>query len=193
MSKDGPPLDRRAFFTQGFRRVMGKAVDTVSERIAPSSYVRPPGALPEAAFLGACTRCGKCTEVCPANAISPLSPDHGLAAGTPALDVASRACVMCDDIPCASICPTDALEVPGGLWKVLRLSAISIDTERCIAWRDVSCGVCAQACPLGTAALDLDHGGRPVVGAACTGCGVCINACVTLPSSILSKPIGRFL
>ena len=94
MSNDGPPLDRRAFFTQGFRRALGKAVETVSERVAPSQYVRPPGALPEPAFLGACTRCGKCTDVCPVHAISPLPSDHGLAAGTPALDVASRACVI---------------------------------------------------------------------------------------------------
>ena len=192
MSKDGVPLDRRAFFTQGFRRVLGKAVDSVNERVSASNYVRPPGALPEAAFLGACTRCGKCTEVCPVHAISPLPLDRGLAAGTPVLDVAGRACVMCDDIPCAASCPTGALDVPGGLWQVLRLSAITIDTERCIAFRDVNCGVCAQVCPLGVAALDLDHGGRPVVGAACTGCGVCISACVTLPSSILSQPIGSY-
>ena len=193
MPNDGPPVDRRAFFTQGFRRVLGKAVETVSERVAPSNYIRPPGALPEAAFLGACTRCGMCTEVCPAHAITPLPSDHGLAAGTPVLDVSARACVMCDDIPCARACPTDALDEPLGLWTVLRLSKITIDTERCIAHRDVQCGVCAQACPLGTTALDLDYGGRPVVGAACTGCGVCISACVTLPSSILSTPIGRFL
>ncbi len=32
-------------------------------------------------------------------------------------------------------------------------------------------------------ALDLDAQGRPVIGSACVGCGVCVRACVTSPSS----------
>ncbi len=185
------PLNRRDFFTQGFRRALGRAVETVSDRMAPSRYTRPPGALPEAAFLAACTRCGKCAEACAVNAITPLSSAHGLAAGTPALDVANRACAMCDDVPCAASCPTDALDVPAGIWKVLRLSTISIDTERCIAFQNVHCGVCVNVCPVGPEAIDVDHGDMPALGAACTGCGICISACVTMPSSILAEPIWR--
>lgn len=46
------PVDRRRFFEQGFKRVFGKAVEVIEHKVAPGRYVRPPGALPEAAFLG---------------------------------------------------------------------------------------------------------------------------------------------
>jgi len=171
--------------------VLGHAADAVSERVASSRYVRPPGALPEPTFLAACTRCGECERVCPVNAIHPLSTQHGLAAGTPALDVDVTACVMCVDMPCAAACPTDALDLPVERWRGIRMATIDIDEDRCIAFRDVDCGVCVRVCPGGTNAISLDASGRPVIGAACTGCGTCISACVTSPSSISAHPIGR--
>lgn len=186
------PLDRRAFFSQGLRKVLGRAVDTVSDRVARRRHVRPPGALSEAAFLAACTRCGECSSACPVHAIAPLGTEHGLAAGTPALEVNVTACIMCADMPCAAACPTDALEVPDDLWRSVKMSVIAIDTERCITYRDVSCGVCARACPVGETALAIDGLGHPVLGHACTGCGACINACVTSPSSIAATPTGGF-
>ena len=36
-------------------------------------------------------------------------------------------------------------EVPGDLWKNVKISRIAIDTERCITYRDVECGVCVRA------------------------------------------------
>ena len=188
----GTPLDRRSFFTQGLRKVLGHAVDTVSDRVSRGRYVRPPGALPEAAFLVACTRCGECERVCPVHAIRPLPTEHGLAAGTPALEVNVTACVMCTDMPCAAACPTDALEVPVDLWRSVKMAEIAIDTERCITYHDTACGVCAHVCPVGERALAMDAGGHPVLGVACTGCGVCISACVTSPSSIAATPLGGF-
>ncbi|HLA89822.1 MAG TPA: 4Fe-4S dicluster domain-containing protein [Gemmatimonadaceae bacterium] len=186
------PLDRRAFFSQGLRRMLGKAVDVVQARVVAGRYVRPPGALPEPAFLAACTRCGECDRVCPVHAIHVLGTEHGLAAGTPALDVNHTACVMCTEMPCAAVCPTDALDVPEDGWLGVRMAVIAIDEERCIAHRDISCGVCARVCPVGEAALALDPRGRPVLGAACTGCGTCISACVTSPSSIAARAIGAY-
>jgi ferredoxin-type protein NapG len=185
------PIDRRSFFSTGLRRVLGHAADAVSNTFSPGKYTRPPGALPEASFLAACTRCGECTAVCPAHAIRPLGSDAGFAAGTPALNVNTTACIMCADMPCAASCPTDALDVPVDLWKQVKISSIAIDTERCITYRDVECGVCAHACPVGEAALRMDSRRHPQLGADCTGCGVCISACVTTPSSISSTIIGR--
>ena len=185
------PIDRRSFFTTGFRRALGHAVDAVSNKFSPGQYTRPPGALPEAAFLAACTRCGECTAVCPAHAIRPLGSEAGFAAGTPSLDVNMNACIMCADMPCAAACPTAALEVPVDLWKQVKISAITIDTERCITYRDVECGVCAHACPAGPNALRMNDRRHPVLGPDCTGCGTCIQACVTTPSSIKSQTIGR--
>lgn len=181
-------LDRRGFFTRGIQRAVQEVVDAFADRVAPGRYVRPPGALPEPAFLAACTRCGACTEACPPHAIAPLPRTHGLAAGTPALDVATTACLMCESMPCAQVCPTPALEVPSWGWRDVRMAALTIDTGRCITYRDVECGICARACPVGPEALRMDDRGRPVVGAACTGCGQCIGACVTAPSSIAAAP-----
>lgn len=182
-------FDRRSFLVHGLARALGRAVEAMAERVAPPRYVRPPGALPEAAFLGACTRCGECMRACPVGAIVPLGAAHGVAAGTPSLEPALTACVMCEDMPCAAACPTDALTLPAGGWAVARLGQLAIDTERCITYRDVECGVCARVCPLGEAALALDARGHPRVGDACTGCGACVSACVTAPSSIAVHPL----
>ncbi len=186
------PVDRRAFFAQGFRKAFGKAVEAVERKVAPGQYVRPPGALPEAAFLAACTRCGECTVRCPVHAISPLGPETGFASGTPALKPDLTACVMCLEMPCATYCPTDALAVPDDGWKYVKMARIEIDTERCIAYHDTECGVCAQVCPAGYEAIALNELGRPEIGARCTGCGTCVIACVTTPKSIVLTPIGNF-
>lgn len=185
---DGSRLDRRGFLTRGLARALGQAADRLLDDIAPTHYIRPPGALPEAAFLAACTRCGECIPVCPVDAIRPLGAAEGVARGTPVLDVASTACVMCEDMPCASACPTDALTVPVDGWRGVRIASIVVDTGRCLPYREVTCGVCALACPVGEGALSLDGAGRPVFGAECTGCGICIEACVTTPSSLAALP-----
>lgn len=185
------PVDRRAFFTLGFRRLVGKASDAVGNTVSGGGHVRPPGALPEAAFLGACTRCGECSRMCPVQAIKPLGVEYGFAAGTPALNLSLQACVMCTNMPCATVCPTDALMVPEELWRGTMIASITIDSERCIAYRDVECGICARACPVGERALKVNDRGRPVLGPDCTGCGTCISACVTSPSSIAAHVIGR--
>ena len=51
---------------------------------------------------------------------------------------------------------------------------------------------CAQVCPVGYDALHLDEMGRPVLGDACTGCGICIIACVTAPKSLSASPVGSY-
>lgn len=185
-------VDRREFFSQGFKKFFGKAVEAIEHRVAPGQYVRPPGALPEAAFLGACTRCGECTARCPVHAISPLGPETGLASGTPHLKPDLNACVMCLDMPCAAYCPTDALAVPPDVWRNVKMARIEIDTERCIAWQGEECGVCAQVCPAGYEAIHLNEWGQPLLGDRCTGCGTCVIACVTTPKSILITPVGSY-
>lgn len=185
---DPTKLDRRGFFTRGLRQVMQGAVDAIADRVAPVAYIRPPGALPEPAFIGACTRCGDCVDVCPVRAIKLLPSSHGLAGGTPVLDVETTACIMCETMPCAAACPTPALELPAWGWRDVQMAAISIDASRCITYRDVECGICARVCPVGEDALRLDADGHPIIGDACTGCGQCISACVTSPSSISAAP-----
>ncbi|HEX5831809.1 MAG TPA: 4Fe-4S dicluster domain-containing protein [Gemmatimonadaceae bacterium] len=188
---DDQPLNRRAFFSRGLARAVERAASAIGAAVAPPRYERPPGALPEAAFVAACTRCGACESACPVQAIVPLPTGAGLAAGTPALDVATTACLMCADMPCAAACPTEALSVPETGWRGVHLARITVDADRCIAFRDVACGVCARVCPVGDDAIVLDARGRPVLQPGCTGCGQCIAACVTSPSSLAAAPPTR--
>jgi len=171
--------------------VAREAAGLLAERVAPRVHFRPPGALPEAAFLAACTRCDYCIEVCPARAIVAAPTSAGLAAGTPVLLPDVEPCIACDGMFCAEVCPTGALLPPQDGWLREKLGELRLDSRRCIAFQGIECGVCARVCPIGAAALDLDAEGRPVVGAACVGCGVCVKACVTSPSSFTITLGGR--
>ena len=181
-------VDRRRFFTQGLGRALREVVRVVDDELAPARFVRPPGALPESTLLAACTRCGACASACPPQVIRLLGGEAGLAVGTPALEPALGACTMCETMPCAAACPTDALAVPAAGWRGVRLARLALDTARCLPFQEVQCGLCARVCPVGEAALALDEAGRPVLGDACTGCGACATACVTTPSSLTLSP-----
>jgi ferredoxin-type protein NapG/ferredoxin-type protein NapH len=182
----GSEGDRRSFFRETFGRLADEVAHRTERRIAPQKYFRPPGALDEVGFIAACTRCGDCLDVCPVKAIFNAPAQAGLAAGTPVIDPAIQPCTVCSDMPCARVCPTDALAVPEGVWERYRMAELELVPERCIAFNGVECGVCARACPVGERAIALDDVGRPIIRAeGCVGCGVCVRACVTAPSSLL--------
>ena len=183
LSGPDAPVDRRGFLGEAFRLIAREAGGLLAERVAPRRYFRPPGALPEPAFLAACTRCGYCVEACPVHAVIAAPPSSGLSAATPVILPEVEPCVVCDGMLCAQVCPTGALVPPADGWLRERLGLLTLDTERCIVFQGIDCGVCARVCPVGAAALDLDAQGRPVIGSACVGCGVCVRACVTSPSS----------
>ena len=72
--------------------------------------LRPPGAITEQKFLNACTRCEKCIQACPKDAIIKAPKKMGFfIMGTPYIDPLKNPCVMCDDLPCISACPDAAL------------------------------------------------------------------------------------
>ncbi|MDP1890282.1 MAG: 4Fe-4S dicluster domain-containing protein [Gemmatimonadaceae bacterium] len=183
------PLGRRGFFSQGLSRLLGEVVDAVSDRVSPGTFIRPPGAIAEAAFLAACTRCKECAVVCPALAIRMLPSQHGIATGTPVLEVDDRACLMCADMPCVTACPTGALLAPTRGWRDVKMAVIGVDDRRCLAFQGIECGVCARVCPVGDAAIHVDAQTRPFIGADCTGCGKCVTACVTTPSAMTARPL----
>ncbi|HEX5633941.1 MAG TPA: 4Fe-4S dicluster domain-containing protein [Gemmatimonadales bacterium] len=180
---------RRAALRSAFERLAEQVVQRTEERVIQKRYLRPPGALPEMAFLAACTRCGDCARACPVQAIVKVPPEGGLAAGTPFIDAAMQACVACPDMPCAAACPTDALTVPAAGWAGYRIGVLEFLPERCITYQNITCRACAEACPVGEAALVIDDAGHPVLRAeGCVGCGACLRACITSPPSFLLRP-----
>ncbi len=183
--RPGALTDRRGLFRQGLGRWIEGLVERTEERVVTRRYLRPPGALPEIEFLAACTRCGACADACPPHAIITVRSDGGLAAGTPYLDVRVQPCTVCPDMPCVGACPTPALTRPEHGWTGYRLGELTLEPERCITFHGSACGVCAGVCPVGEAALTIDGAGHPVIRQeGCVGCGLCVRACVTLPSSL---------
>lgn len=181
---DRGPGDRREFFRDQWGEWLRNLVERAEERIVRERYLRPPGSLPEVAFLTACTRCGACAPVCPVKAILTVPPAGGLAAGTPYLEIASQPCVACADLPCVRACPTGALTLPADGWNGYRLGTVEFFPERCITYDGRPCRVCVDACPIGDRALGQDGSGHPVLKLeGCVGCGVCVRECVTAPSS----------
>jgi ferredoxin-type protein NapG len=177
--------DRRGFFSGTLGRVAREVAVRAERRFAPRRFIRPPGAAPEPEFIALCTRCGDCVAICPVHAIRLAPADAGLAAGTPMLDPAVVACVACADMPCARACGTGALVAPPDGWKGVHLGVLVLDPERCITFHGAACDVCVRTCPVGESALALDARGHPVLKTeGCVGCGMCVTACVTRPSSL---------
>ena len=183
---------RRDLFRHAFGKWVERVMDQAEERVSVRRWYRPPGAIPEMGFIAACTRCGACSTACPAQAIMKVPVEGGLAAGTPYLEPRSQPCLACADMPCTRSCPTGALIMPENGWAGLKLGEVTFVPERCVTFEGVSCGVCAGACPVGEQALVMDEGGHPVLKReGCVGCGTCVRACITSPSSFEIKPAER--
>jgi ferredoxin-type protein NapG len=155
----------------------------------PATALRPPGALAEEKFLGACARCGLCVRDCPYNTLKLAEPGPGPAVGTPYFEARAVPCEMCSDIPCVVACPTGALDKKlTDIAKAKMGVAVLVGHETCLNHLGLRCDVCYRVCPLMGKAITLDrlHNERtgkharfiPIVHSeACTGCGKCEKAC----------------
>jgi ferredoxin-type protein NapG len=156
----------------------------VADRPPP---LRPPGMMHELMLVQACIRCGKCVEVCPADAIKQLDESWGVKAGTPWINARQQPCVLCDGIKCSHVCPSGAL-VPTYVANDVTMGTAVLDEKRCLPWQGTACNACIAACPR-PGALTADAAGKiSVVAALCTGCGVCEHVCPTDPASIHVVP-----
>lgn len=160
-----------------------------------AALLRPPGALDELDFLGACLRCGQCVEVCPPGALRLADLGEGLAAGTPYALTRETSCTLCagqDELRCIATCPTAALS-PVADERAVRMGVAVIDRGLCLSWQGTVCRACWHACPFPNEAITLDWKTRPtVVAEACVGCGLCVHACLTEPSSLRVVPRAEF-
>jgi len=139
-----------------------------------TNRLRPPGAVPEEIFPAKCIRCGRCVEVCPYRSIIMLDIRAGLHAGTPLVEAEKIPCYLC--MKCVDVCPTGSLLCI--LQQDTRMGLAVINRFHCAAWLGtILRRTCYDKCPYAEKAIRLDQL-RPVVDeSACTGCGICTNAC----------------
>ena len=184
--------DRRDFF----RRIVGRCVDAAADLVEGQSdpsrprvrpCLRPPGALPEEAFVETCYRCGNCVAACPAEAIVRLEGVSEETDGTPYIDPEQQPCKVCEGLRCMGVCPTGAL-VPTPLEQI-RMGLAGVLGRDCLRSSGQDCRECLEICPRGEKALRLDEREAvQLIEEGCIGCGLCQWRCPTSPSAILVIP-----
>lgn len=207
-SKQDSSVSRRQFLSTTLKTacgvgLMGLALGFYARRAdsLPATAIRPPGALPEDEFLGACIRCGLCVRDCPFDILYLGQLGEDAPTGTPYFIARTGPCEMCEDIPCVVACPTNALDHNLTDINKSRMGlAVVADQESCIAFQGLRCEVCFNVCPVRGDAitLELQHNERsgkhalfiPVVHSnACTGCGICEKACILDEAAIKVFPM----
>ncbi len=183
--------------------IFGLALGLYSKqgRSLPATALRPPGALSEEDFLGACVRCGQCVRDCPYPTLGLAELGGEVTVGTPFFTAREAPCEMCEDIPCIAACPTGALD-PGvtDIDDARMGLAVLVDEENCLAFLGLRCEVCYRVCPLIGKAITLEHQRNPRAGMLarflptvhsdrCTGCGKCEETCVLDEAAIKVFPI----
>jgi polyferredoxin len=164
-----PDLSRRGFIVSAVSGVMAAPVIRLGGAIGPNwnhGLIRPPGALPEDAFLSRCIKCGQCMRVCPTNVIHPAGLEAGLEGlWTPKLNFRTgtsgcqHTCFACGNLcPTAAIRPISLDERLGrnsfsGLGPI-RTGTAFVDRGRCLPWAmDRPCIVCQENCPVSPKAI----------------------------------------
>jgi ferredoxin-type protein NapG len=209
-AKDAGPrqVSRRQFLVDMARTAcgvglvgLGLGLYAKQARALPPAAIRPPGALPESEFQGACIRCGMCVRDCPYHILELARPESSVATGTPYFIARKLPCEMCEDIPCVKACPTGALDHRlTDITKARMGLAVLVDQETCLNFLGLRCDVCYRICPLIDKAitLELRHNVRtgkhttfiPTVHSdQCTGCGKCEQACPLEVAAIKVYPI----
>lgn len=177
------------------------ALQARQARALPPLALRPPGALAEANFAGACVRCGLCVRDCPYDILTLATPEQPVATGTPYFVARDKPCEMCEDIPCVKACPTGALD--HALTEITKAKmglAVLVDHENCLNHLGLRCDICYRVCPAIDRAITLEQQINPRTGRhalfipvvhsdACTGCGKCEKACPLPVAAIKVYPV----
>lgn len=164
------------------------------EAAASVLALRPPGALAEHDFAAACIKCGQCAQACPYDTLRMARAEDDAPIGTPYFVPREIPCYMCTDIPCIPACPTGALDRQLKDIAKARMGLAVIDVESCLSWQGLRCEICYRVCPVKDTAITIQNHPRqiskhavfvPIVHSqACTGCGLCEEACPTEQAAI---------
>ena len=193
----GRPLSRRGFIAALACGGAAGAAGAMGIRRRPgtadATFVRPPGAVAEADFLGLCVRCGECVRACPTGILVPAGLAGGVAGlWTPRADADVAFCdPACN--ACGQVCPTGAIRpLTIARKRVTPMGLAVVDRQACLSWTQrLDCGRCIPACPYGAIERrvipTLDDSGMPVPDEdtvapwvdpdKCVGCGACQHTC----------------
>jgi ferredoxin len=162
--------------------------------------VRPPGAVPEEAFLELCTRCGACFQTCPNNVLQPMPVNSGyLNLWTPAVNADWAGCdSSCNN--CGQVCPTGAIRpLPLAEKRVAHMGLAIVNEKTCLPYAGVEeCRLCFEECEAAEyhaiefmrVGTEVDPFGQPIEGTGllapvvlpekCVGCGLCQSRCYSV-------------
>ncbi len=166
----------------------------VEQQARAATPLRPPGARAERDFAATCIKCGLCVQACPYDTLKLVRVAEPGVAGTPTFTPRDVPCYMCENIPCARVCPTGALDPKFPDITRARMGLAVIDPESCLSWQGLRCEICYRVCPVRGKAISIANHPRqiskhalfvPVVRSdACTGCGICEKKCPTEVAAI---------
>lgn len=177
-------VSRRQFFSDFGRSVVEGLAGVFAPRAphrkgagaAGPTWLRPPGALPEADFLDKCTRCTDCLLACPCQSIRKLGPECGEHFGTPGIIPDESPCYLCMGLPCIDACETGALVATP--IRDVALGTAVLDPDACYLAQGQPCDYCVERCPIKPHAIAFGEDDLPAIDVkACTGCGVCAYLC----------------
>jgi ferredoxin-type protein NapG len=124
--------------------------------------------------------------------VKPAHIEHGiLGMRTPTLNFDRDWCDWCEEENngrplCVEVCPTEALSLPTEAERETTILGIAeLDSSVCLAYLDLSCRFCYDACEF--EAIHLDENYRPsIINDKCNGCGACEAVCVVFENASIS-------
>jgi len=180
-------VNRRKFLSINWGATVGFLGNFIGTQIEEErDFFRPPGAGSELDFLTSCTRCEKCKDSCPEGIISLFSLSDGAKLlNTPYVNPNKSPCTFCRK--CIDVCPTGALSISSLMEKPAIGKAV-VRENCCVTYQDVMCDYCVRSCPVSGTIELLD--GKPFINeASCTGCGICVENCISENKGILIQTI----
>ncbi|MBA3003695.1 MAG: 4Fe-4S binding protein [Desulfurivibrio sp.] len=169
--------------------------------------IRPPGALPEEAFVGRCVRCGECMKVCIGNGLQPAFLQSGLEGMfSPILKARTGYCEYNCTL-CGQVCPSGAItKLSAPEKKKVKIGNVVFDKNRCLPYaKGIPCIVCEEHCPTPDKAIKFrevvveNSRGEKVtvkqpylIDGLCVGCGICETKCpLPGPSAVIVTSAGE--